>query len=764
MEQDGGRFGGAGSAGGGAESGKGPARIVQLVAGELLLTVNPVDGSEVEPCPPGMRTSSPTKLPATERPAVPGPAGQPPLLEREEERSRLAGLLACGRSVRVTGAPGSGRTALLDAVAVDVAGLPPDGVVRLSGHHRTARDLEHALYAAVYDAFGHRPEPSELHAALGRIGAIVLVDDLEFGREALESLLSHTPECAFLFSALPGTPAPEPASHVEEVPLEGLSRTACLELLEHAVQRPLLDAEADWASGLWLSSEGNARTFVQAGALLRLGGGGVPAEGPPARQVVAALPESAREVLRYALALEGEVPHHSHLPALTGSDDADDTLTDLRDAGLVSPVGGHFRLAAGVAEQLTEAGYAEGSGARALTAARHYGWWAGHPSVTHERVTAEADALLAALKGAQRDGAPSAAVLLARAAAPVLAAGLRWGDWERILRGGQEAARIAGEVAEEAYFHHELGVLALCTAQPERARAELEASIGLRGALADQRGTVAGRRALALVADRLLAEAAGPADAAPEPASSSTPPTGVVPVPVTERIPPPAAGHAAASASAGTRISLSAEEPPEPEKAPALKGSRRNLVAAGAGAVLVAVLGTLVTLGSTAGDGDADSVRPRQSTSQQEGDEQPAADGSPVEEQSDRSGRPVRPVESSAQDDGSDSPGTSASQPSEEKDDDRSSTKEAPSSSDGGGGSGGGGRPSSPEDPPTSPEDPTTPPDDPPSSPDDPPTSPDDPDPSDPEDDGPDSSSSAGEPGTSSARNARPPASEVSMA
>ncbi|WP_019544967.1 ATP-binding protein [Streptomyces sulphureus] len=763
MEQEGGRFGGAGSAAGGGGPGKGPARIVQLVAGELLLTVNPVDGSEVEPCPPGMRPSSPTKLPAAERSAVPGQAGQSPLLEREEERSRLAGLLSCGRSVRVTGAPGSGRTALLDAVAGDVAGLPPDGVVRLSGHHRTARDLEHALYAAVYDAFGHRPEPSELHAALGRIGAIVLVDDLEFGQEALESLLSHTPECAFLLSALPGTPAPEPASHVEEVPLEGLSRTACLELLEHAVQRPLLDAEADWASGLWLSSEGNVRTFVQAGALLRLGGGGVPAEGPPARQVVAALPESAREVLRYALALEGEVPHYSHLPALTGSDDADDTLTDLRDAGLVSPVGGHFRLAAGVAEQLTEAGYAEGSGARALTAARHYGWWAGHPSVTHERVTAEADALLAALKGAQRDGAPSAAVLLARAAAPVLAAGLRWGDWERILRGGQEAARIAGEVAEEAYFHHELGVLALCTGQPERARAELEASIGLRGVLADQRGTVAGRRALALVADRLLAEAAGPADAAGEPSPASTPPTGVAFV--AERIPPPAADHTAGAPTAGTRVNLSAGEAPESEKSqgPAPKGSRRNLVAAGAGAVLVAVLGTLVTLGSTAGDGDPDSVRPRQSTSQQEGDEQPAADDSPVEEQSDRSSRPVRPVESSTQDGGSDSPSTSASQPSEEDEDDRSSTKEAPSSSDDGGDSGGGGRPSSPKDPPTSPDDPTTSPDDPPSSPDDPPTSPDDPDPSAPEDDGPDSSSSAGESGTSSARNVQPSASEVSM-
>ncbi|KOX37112.1 hypothetical protein, partial [Streptomyces sp. NRRL F-6492] len=29
------------------------ARVVQVVSGELLLTVNPVDGSEIEPCPPG---------------------------------------------------------------------------------------------------------------------------------------------------------------------------------------------------------------------------------------------------------------------------------------------------------------------------------------------------------------------------------------------------------------------------------------------------------------------------------------------------------------------------------------------------------------------------------------------------------------------------------------------------------------------------------------------------------------------------------------
>ena len=37
------------------------ARTVQLVSGDFLLTVNPVDGSEIEPCPPAERPPRPVK-------------------------------------------------------------------------------------------------------------------------------------------------------------------------------------------------------------------------------------------------------------------------------------------------------------------------------------------------------------------------------------------------------------------------------------------------------------------------------------------------------------------------------------------------------------------------------------------------------------------------------------------------------------------------------------------------------------------------------
>ncbi|MFF7179187.1 ATP-binding protein [Streptomyces sp. NPDC008121] len=687
-----------------------PARVrtARLVAGDLLLTVNPVDGSEVETCPPGgpagiegfgdETPAAPRRRTPEERadaaraaapPVPPGPAAAPlPLVERQEERERLVQLLGRGRSVRLSGPPGSGRTALLDAVAGDCADLAPDGVVRLSGYHRTPTELLYELLHAVRHAPDQRPDRPALLALVREIGAIVVVDDLECGGAALDELLAAAPECAFLLAATPDVPPPSADAHVEEVFLAGLGRASALELLENAVGRALTEDEANWAGDLWFESEGLPLRFVQAAALLRqrdrlrvtpaefdafgiqedapsefdafgalddaFGPSDAPADAEPAALrddpaqdadvelrdiplpslgegaapaalLASRLSRSAREALRFAVALGGEVPHQAHLPALVGDTHADAALGELLECALLTPVGTRYRLAAGVLTQLLAHDYAADAADRAHTVAQHYAWWAGHPSVTPARAAAEADALLAALTALVPGTAtehPATAVLLARSAAPAFAAGLHWGAWERALRSGQEAARLAGEVAEEAYFHHELGVLALCSGHPERARAELEASIGLRGALADKRGTVAGRRALALVADR----AEGPSgDRTPgdEPVS----PPGGVPAAL-------AASTAAKTAFPKAKLASTATPTPPPgtafpafaEEGPTLisrpdtphggdqrrpgarwgllAGARRNLVAVGTGALLAAVLGTVVTIGATSGNGD----------------------------------------------------------------------------------------------------------------------------------------------------------------
>ncbi|MET8178981.1 ATP-binding protein [Streptomyces sp. NPDC005336] len=677
----------------------GPARTARIVSGDHLLTVNPVDGSEIEPCPPGERPARPDRHGPEERAelrraaAAPRPSGtvvpELPMLERDEDRERLARLLARGRSVRVTGPSGSGRSVLLDAVAADCEGLAPDGVVRLSGYHRTATDLLHDLYAAVYDAPLYRPDRAELLEAVQEIGTVVLLDDLEFGGTALDEFLDATPECAFLISATPDVPAPSAESHLEEVFLSGLSRTAGLELLARAVRRPLEEDEASLAADLWFESEGLPLRFVQAGALLRQrdalredaagSAGEVPlpslAEAAaPAALLAGRLGEAARDALRFAVALGGECPHQAHLPALAGDTHADAALGELLGCGLVTTVGSHYRLAVGVAAQLADEGYGDEGAGRAHTVAQHYAWWAAHPSVAPERVAAEADAILAAmtaLVAGREAGHADTAVLLARAAAPAFAAGLHWGAWERAVRHGQEAARLAGQVADEAYFHHELGVLALCTGNLDRARAELEASIGLRGVLADKRGTVAGRRALALVSDRSAGPAmsgafgvsggrtaAGeeaPAARREESASAPGAVPGAVPggVPddtettiVTPRVEltTPMAGLGAALATPSAPSGApggpgGSGSPAQRSKGlrglsltslKSLSGARRNAAAAAAGALLVAVLGTVVTLGVTSGDDpggpSSDKVKPGQSTSRQGEDKDLTAD------------------------------------------------------------------------------------------------------------------------------------------
>ncbi|MFE7467927.1 ATP-binding protein [Streptomyces sp. NPDC057499] len=659
------------------------ARVVRLISGDCLLTVNPVDGSEIELCPPGERPGPPARRTEAGRagreraaapPVPPGPpAPQLPLLERARERERLVRLLTQGRSVRLTGPGGSGRTALLDAVAADCADLAPDGVVRLSGHKRTATDLLYALFDAVHDAPEHRPDRDQLLDAVRRIGAVVLLDDLEFGGAALEELLDATPECAFLFATVPDVAAPTTDSQLEEVFLAGLGRGAVTELLERAVERPLSEEERNWAGDLWFESEGLPLRFVQAAALLRqrdllraqsdaydedgpaadlpfgydpdVDGAHIPLPSlgdgaAPAALLASRLSEAARDTLRFAVALGGEVPHQAHLPALVGDTHADAALGELAGCGLLSPAGTRYRLAAGVMTQLEAAGYGEDATERARTAAQHYAWWAGHPSVTPERVTAEGDAVLAAMAQlVPGDGAgqTSVAVLLARSAAPAFAAGLHWGAWERALRIGQEAARIAGEVAEEAYFHHELGVLALLTGNPDRARAELETSIGMRGALADKSGAVAGRRALALVADRT----GGPLPVI------LTPPEGELPADVTAPLPAvaPRPGEpttrvtpVVAQTPSGPYATTGALPRQHAPKAPAraaegrfalLAGARRNLVATVAGILLTGVLGTVVALGLTSGDDVQrnQDVTTEQTQSEEEGEEETPADG-----------------------------------------------------------------------------------------------------------------------------------------
>lgn len=451
----------------------------ELVSGGLLVTVGTPEGSEVRPCPEEWRPR-PRRIERTE-PAR-GPAGGAgravgplalgagpadlPLLDREADIAQLLGLLAEGRSIRLVGQAGSGRSALLSAVAEAAGDLAPGGVVQLCGHRRTAADLLQDLFAATHRAPDFRPDPDGLAEYLARVGAIVVIDEVEPAGPELEQLLAAAPDCAFLLSVAPESPPLPADSRLQDHLVAGLSRPACLALAARLAGRPLDATEKAWAVDLWFESEGLPLRFVQAAALLRqrdvavdalvaaeedrldvFGAVREPSQDPdpavregelrrtvplpsvaesasPAVRLAEGLSEPAQAVLRLAVALGGECPTAPHLPALIDVGQGEGALHELADAGLAVSIGGHHRLTAGALDLLAPHWPARGS---VDGAAQHFAWWVGHSSVSTGQIAAEAEVVIGVLLADRAAGRPAAVVRLARAAAPALALALRWG-------------------------------------------------------------------------------------------------------------------------------------------------------------------------------------------------------------------------------------------------------------------------------------------------------------------------------------------------
>ncbi|MER7668683.1 ATP-binding protein [Kitasatospora sp. NPDC096128] len=587
----------------------------ELVSGGLLVGVGAPDGSEARPCPEEWRPrprrierSEPARGPVGGVGRAVGPlalgAGPTdlPLLDREADIAELLGLLSEGRSIRLVGQAGSGRSTLLSAVAEAAADLAPGGVVQLCGHRRTSADLLQDLFAATHHAPGYRPDPGQLAAHLAGVRAVVVIDEAEPVGAELEELLAAAPGCAFLISVAPGGPSLPADSRLRDHLVPGLSRPACLALTGRLAGRPLDVAEKAWAVDLWFESEGLPLRFVQAAALLRqrdvavdalvaaeqdrldvFGAVEEPVHDPdpavrenalrrtvplpsvaetasPAVRLAEGLSEAAQAVLRLAVALGGECPTAPHLPALIDVGQGESALAELADAGLAVSIGGHHRLTAGALELLVPHWPARGS---VDGAAQHFAWWVGHSSVSLAQIAAEAEVLIGVLLADRTAGRHDAVVRLARAAAPALALSLRWGAWERVLQLGLEAARRTGSTVDQAWFHHEAGVLAICLQQPSRAIAELETALTLRATIGEQRGVASARRMLDLLR----------ADGRQLPAA------------------------AAAAPSRGPVIRKIAARVPAGLKARA--GKRRRVVVASAALLTFGVLGTAVAMSLT---------------------------------------------------------------------------------------------------------------------------------------------------------------------
>ena len=515
-------------------------------------------------------------------------------------------------------------------------------------------DLLYELFAAVYSAPLYRPDRDELLDA--RAGD-------RRGRRPRRPGVRRQPRSTSCSTPPPSAPScspPPPTSRrpsADSAPRRGLPRRPraappALELLERAVGRPLDRGRGELGGRPLVRVRGPAAALRPGGrAAAAARRGCAPAPRPPTSDVpttsasdvaadgrrrpaaVARRGRGPRRAARLPAQRVGprrpcgspsrsaaRCPHQAHLPALVGDTHADAALGELLACGLRHPrrpplPAGRRCRRPSWRPPGTRDDAAEAAGPHRRPALRLVGRPPlGRPGARRAPRRTPSSPRWPPWCRARRPGHAERR----RAAGPQRRARLRRRAALGRLGTGPAGRRrrrpgSPGEVAEEAYFHHELGVLALCTRQPRpgprraggvhrparRARRQARHRRGPPGAGAGRRPRGRGDAAASgrAAAGRRCPDA-GAGRGRRRPRAGGVP-ARRTPVLAERRDPRSTSatrGHATATPtvrrSAGRRA---ARRPGAASRA----GARRNLVAAGAGALLVAVLGTVVTLGAT---------------------------------------------------------------------------------------------------------------------------------------------------------------------
>ena len=469
----------------------------QVAVGNHIVQIGSVHGGVVNVLTQGQQPQ-PRLRPL---PVLLRPRPFPGLLDRKPETEVALSALRSATPVELHGPEGIGKTALLRHLAHHAAVAAfPDGVVYLSARHQALEDLEQSLYDAFYECdVPFKPTEAQLRHALGARQALIVLDDVGLAREEVEALMGVAPGCAFLLASTQRRLWGEGRS----LALRGLPPDDALALLERELGRPLAAEEREQAAAICALLEGHPLRVLQAAALAREEGLSLAqvrerltARAPSqalADQALEALPEPERRILAVLAALDGAPLSADHLAALAGLADAQAALERLQHFGLVQAHSPRYSLTGTLAEEVRRWWDVGRWAERALV---HFVAWAERHRTAPDRLLAEAEPILVALRWGVAAGRWADVLRLGRAVEEALALGRRWGAWEQVLRWILQAARRQRDRAAEAWALHQLGTRALCLGHVEEARRLLAQALRLRQALGDHVGAAITRHNL----------------------------------------------------------------------------------------------------------------------------------------------------------------------------------------------------------------------------------------------------------------------------
>ena len=448
-----------------------------------------------------------SSMPATyalPRPVKPRARPAKGFVGRGRERLRIKRAAEDGDVILCHGAPGSGKTALLRAVAWgDTAGYA-DGVVYLdvADGESVADSLQ-----GLHGSFFFTDEPMKASAqTIGRdlqgIEALIILDDVTFTEHELEEITNALPRSSFVLASEAATEI----EFIKRIEVGGLDADDALVFLERQLEDPISEQERVAAREICKALGGHPGLIIEAANALQNRAGALSlAElsdklqstaadaGALAADLAETLPPMAQQAVS-ALAAAGTTVRAEVLAAAMGGDIGD----QLRELVQTQRVESHSpryslpgTLVSGVRSQW---GPSEWMGELLSSLAD----WAESGDATTRKINEDREFILRAMEWGIEAERWSDVLRVAKSVDKALAVGAMWGLWEKSLRMGLEAAGQLGDESSKAWILHQLGTRSIGLGDEAAAIAFLDDALERRIRLGERKAARVTRHNLRL--------------------------------------------------------------------------------------------------------------------------------------------------------------------------------------------------------------------------------------------------------------------------
>lgn len=460
----------------------------QVAVGSYILQVGDIHGGVVNLRVPGTRLV----VEPRPRPVALKPRPLPGLLDRENETATLRTAVEAFSPVSLFGRGGAGKTAILRRVA-HLPGFQhfSDGLVYLAVKGKGLDDLLQLLFDLFYSSPPNTKQTDgEIRQGLQGIQALILLDDLSWEQDAVESLLKVMPASTFVFASAARVLWGE--GHVIE--LNGLPDDYACQLFERELGRTLSEQERADVKEIVSALDRHPMRIMQMAAFARTAGAALAPlrdqlkagnpETSTAQFSLQRLSESQRTILSILGAADGAVMPLKHLEGLSRVGNLRAGLDELLSLGLIEEHNQHYSLTAVMSAALP--GLWNLSSWEDVLINYFSQWVLQGPSQALMEESSEL--LMQTIRKAAEENRWQDVVWIGRALEPSLILWKRWQAWSELGDLILTAARALGDRVLEAWTLHQMGTRAMCLGILDQARELLNRALVVRQAIGDRAG------------------------------------------------------------------------------------------------------------------------------------------------------------------------------------------------------------------------------------------------------------------------------------